>query len=275
MRVQCFGVNMVVLLCVSGAARADISDTFEAYAVGAFPSARWTDVGTLVPGSTAPDPSGAVVDTNGPFGVSRAFQTGQAVSTSQGIVTGISPSAIVSISADVRYDRFDNSTNRNGGGWPLALGFFQWSAGNDPNFSPQVTLYADSTFKNWSLYIQKSADPMDFQFIRLTGALTATNTWYHLSLQVDTVNGIITSQVRLANSSSFLVNNTRTIAGWNTLFAQYNIAGAIDGEYFTNATIGGQATVDNLVLVPGPGAIGLVLMGLVAVGHRRRGARST
>lgn len=274
MRVQRCGVHMVALLCLSDAARADISENFESYAAGAFPSARWTDVGTLVPGSTAPNPSGTVVNTTGPAGATRAFQTSQAVSTSQGIVTNISPSAIVSISADVRYDRFDNSTNRNGGGWPLALGFFQSSAGNDPNFSPQVTLYADSTFKNWSLYIQKSADPMDFQFIRLTGALTATNTWYHMSLQVDTVNGIVTSQVRLASSSSFLVNNTRTIAGWNTSFAQYNIAGAIDGEYFTNATIGGQATVDNLTLVPGPGAIALGVLWLAATVRRERRARS-
>lgn len=261
------GVGSIVVAC---SARADITDAFESYALGSFPSARWTDVGTIVPGSTAPNPSGTVVSTNGPAGTTRAFQTVQAVSQTQGIVTGISPAPVVSISADVRYDRFDNSTNKNGGGWPLALGFFQWSAGNDPNFSPQVTLYSDSTFKNWSLYIQKSADPADFQFIRLTSLITATNTWYHMSLQVDTANGIVTSQVRLASSSTFLVNNTRTIAGWNPAYAQYNLGGAIDGEYFTNATIGGQATVDNIVLVPGPGALGLGLFAVVA-SRRQRG----
>lgn len=270
MRIPMTAAAGVVVVGLQCAARADIADNFESYSLGSFPSSRWTDVGTLVPGSTAPSPSGTIVSTSGPSGTTRAFQTVQAVSQSQGIVTGISPASIVSISADVRYDRFDNSTNKNGGGWPLALGFFQWSAGNDPNFSPQVTLYSDSTFKNWSLYIQKSADPTNFQFIRLTSLITATNTWYHMSLQVDTANGIITSQVRLASSSTFIVNNTRTITGWNSAFAQYNLGGAIDGEYFTNATIGGQATVDNIMLVPAPGVIALGMVGALSVAARRR-----
>ncbi len=258
-------VGVAAGLCAG--ARGAITENFESYATGSFPSARWVDARTLVPGATSPNPSGTVINTTGPQGATKAFQTVRSVGTSQGIVTGIAPTAVVSISANVRYDRFDNSNNQNGGGWPLALGFFQWSQGNDPNFSPQVTLYADSTFKNWSLYIQTSANPLDFQFIRLTSAITATSTWYFMSLQVDTVNGIITSRVKLANSPNFIVNDTRTISGWNSAAAQYNIAGALDGEYGTNATTGGQATVDNITVVPGPGACGL--LGLAFLTRRR------
>lgn len=251
--VCCFGAIAAI---GSSAAKSAITDNFESYAPGSFPSGRWLDARALVPGATSPNPSGTIITTTGPTGTTRAFQTTRSVGTSQGIVTGIGPSPVVSISANVRYDNFDNSNNQNGGGWPMALGFFQWS-GSDPNFSPQVTLYADSTFKNWSLYIQTSANPLDFQFIRLTSAITATNTWFFMSLQVDTNTGEIRSQVRLANSANFIVNDTRTIAGWNPAFAQYNIAGAIDGEYGTNATLGGRATVDNITVVPAPGAVAL------------------
>lgn len=258
------------LACVCGVANGAITENFESYAPGSFPAGKWRDARTLIPGATSPNPSGTVITTTGPTGTTKAFQTTRSVGTSQGIVTGIAPSSVVSISANVRYDNFDNSNNQNGGGWPMALGFFRWS-GSDPNFSPQVTLYADSTFKNWSLYIQTSADPMDFQFIRLTSAITATNTWYFLSLQVDTATGEIRSRVRPANSANFIVNDTRTIAGWNSAFAQYNIAGAIDGEYGTNATLGGRATVDNITVVPGPGAIAL---GACLVIRRRRIGRA-
>ncbi|MGH7242844.1 MAG: hypothetical protein ACREJD_05445 [Phycisphaerales bacterium] len=258
----------VATACLCGGAIASITDNFESYALGSFPSAKWVDARTLVPGATSPDPSGTVISTAGPTGTTRAFQTTRAVGTSQGIVTGIAPSTVVSISANVRYDRFDNSNNKNGGGWPMALGFFQWTSGNDPNFSPQVTLYADSTFKNWSLYIQTSANPADFQFIRLTSALTATSTWYFMSLEIDTATGTVSSKVRLANSVNFIVNDTRTISGWNPAFAQYNIAGALDGEYGTNATTGGQATVDNITVIPVPGVLGFA--GALMLATRRR-----
>jgi len=263
----------LTISCVSAFANAAITDNFESYAAGSFPSGKWFDARTLIPGATSPSPSGTVITTTGHTGTTKAFQTTRSVGTSQGIVTGVKPSSIVSISANVRYDIFDNSNNQNGGGWPMALGFFQWS-GTDPNFSPQVTLYADSTFKNWSLYVQTSADPQDFQFIRLTSAITATNTWYFMSLQIDTNTGEIKSQVRLANSANFIVNDTRTIAGWNPAFAQYNIAGAIDGEYGTNATLGGRATIDNITVVPAPGAIAFALWSTCAVNRRRRCLRS-
>ena len=253
---QMLGVLCVALL--ASRAVGAISENFESYAPGSFPSGRWFDARNLVPGATSPNPSGAIVATTGPSGTTRAFQTSRAVGTSQGIVTGIGPSRVVSISANVRYDNFDNSTNQNGGGWPIALGFFQWN-GIDPNFSPQVTLFADSTFKNWSLYIQASPDPQDFRFVRLTPAITATNTWYFLAVRVDTLTGEIRSQVRLANSASFIVDDVRTIAGWNPAFAQYNVAGALDGEYFTNATQGGRATVDNITVVPGAWTLALAL----------------
>ena len=258
-----------VFVCVCGLARGAITENFESYSNGNFPSTKWFDARTLIPGATSPNPSGSVITTTGPTGTTKAFQTTRSVGTSQGIVTGIAPSSVVSISANVRYDNFDNSNNQNGGGWPMALGFFQWS-GSDPNFSPQVTLYADSTFKNWSLYIQTSANPLDFQFIRLTSATTATNTWFFLSLRVDTATGVIQSQVRQANSSNFIVNDTRTIAGWDPAFAQYNIAGAIDGEYGTNATLGGRATIDNITVVPAPGALAL---GVCVAMRRRRVGR--
>lgn len=262
---------LATCLCgVSASALGAVFDNFESYATGSFPSSRWIDARTLIPGATSPDPSGTIVSTAGPTGTTKAFQTTRAVGTSQGIVTGIAPTPVVSISANVRYDNFDNSNNHNGGGWPMALGFFQW-AGDDPNFSPQVTLYADSTFKNWSLYIQTSPDPADFQFIRLTSAITSLNTWYFLSLKVDTATGTITSQVRLANSATFIVNDTRTISGWNAAFAQYNIAGALDGEYGTNATQGGRATVDNITIVPAPATLVLAITGIGAV--RNRGKR--
>lgn len=261
-------IASVAVACVGFGAAGAITDDFQTYTPGTFPSPKWMDVRTLIPGATSPNPSGTVITTTGPLGTTRAFQTTRAVGTSQGIVAAIAPSSVVSISANVRYDNYDNSNNQNGGGWPMALGFFQWS-GADPNFSPQVTLYADSTFKNWSLYVQTSPNPLDFQFIRLTSAITATNTWYFMSLQIDTATGEIRSQVRLANSASFIVNDTRTIAGWDPVFAQYNIAGAIDGEYGTNATLGGRATVDNITIVPSPGTC-LLVAGLASVARRRR-----
>lgn len=262
---------LVVLLSQAPVAHANILETFETYPVNSVPSGPWMDVRTLVPNPTSPIPSGRVLSTLGPLGLpTHAFQTTRAVGTSQGIVAPISAAPSVSISADIRYDSYDNSTNNNGGGWPLAIGFFQTASGVDPNFSPQVTLFSDSTFRNWSLYVQTSPNPADFQFIRLTNVITTTSIWYSLSLQVDTVSGAVTSRVRLSGSDAYLINDTRLISGWNNSFAQYNFGGAVDGEYFTNATLGGQATVDNIVLVPAPGLMGLAIWTIPACSRRSR-----
>lgn len=262
---------LVVAAIQSPSARAGIAENFEYYSSESVPGGPWVDMRTLVPNSISPNPSGRIISTPGPLGtVTQAYRTTRAVGTSQGIVAPIAAAPTVSISADIRYDFYDNSSNQNGGGWPMAIGFFQTTSGTDPNFSPQVTLYSDSTFRNWSLYVQTSPSPDDFQFIQLTNAVTEVNTWYSMSLQVDTQSGVITSQVRVPGSKAFLVNDTRTINGWNTSFARYNFGGAVDGEYFTNATLGGQATVDNIVLAPSPGVIGLAIPVLVASSRRRR-----
>ena len=267
-----------VVVWAAGVASGRGPDNFESYAFGSFPSANWLDARTLIPVPTTASPSGTIITTTGPAGTTtKAFQTRRAVGTSQGLAAIVEPASVMQIAANVRYDRWDNSTNQNGGGWPLALGFFQRGAGVDPNFGPQVTLFADSTFRKWSLYIQTSFDSSQFQFIQLTTSITPLNTWFFMSLQVNTQTGSVTAQVRRSNLSTFVVNQTLTIPGWNPAFARYDAAGALDGEYFTNATLGGQATVDDLeIIVPGPWPAGPAACagGMVLLRRGRRTRRT-
>lgn len=263
-------VTAVLLGCVGVAsARGAIVEDFESYPVSSFPSPTWLDVRTLIPSPNTPNPSGRVAGTTGPSGgTTRAFRTTRAVGASQGIFARFTPTRHVSIAADVRFDAWDNSTNGNGGGWPMALGFFKATQGADPNFAPQVMVFADSTNRTWALYTQTGESFATAQFFALSSVAPSLNTWYRLSLQLDTQTGLVSASVRISTSANFIANATFVIPNWEPGTARYNVGAALDGEYGTNATLGGQATVDNITLVPAPA--GAALLGAACVAFRRK-----
>lgn len=261
----------LALIAVCLPARAAFIDDFESYTLSTFPSAKWQDFRTLIPGATTPNPSGRIVSTTGPTGAtSKVFRTQRAVGTSQGIYARFAPTRFVSISADVRYEFWDNSTNRNGGGWPMAVGFFNATPGFDPNFAPQTMLFADSTNRTWAIYTQTGQAFSTAQFFSLNST-PVLNTWYRLSLSLDTLTGQVNAQVRLSATSALVTSAAFVIPNWEVAAAAYNVGGALDGEYGTNATLGGQASVDNINLVPVPSsAAALAMLGLLC-SRRRRG----
>ncbi|MBX3388331.1 MAG: hypothetical protein KF691_02620 [Phycisphaeraceae bacterium] len=262
------GLAIVAAPTVSHAA---FVDDFESYVVSAFPSPKWLDARTLIPSPNTPNPSGRIINTLGPGGtLTKAFRTQRSVGTSQGIYARFAPTRHLSISADVRFDFWDNSTNGNGGGWPLALGFFNATPGNDPNFAPQVMIVADSTNKTWTIYTQTGPAFSTAQFIPLSVVAPGLNTWYNLALDVDTETGLVSARVRLSSSAGFIVNTSFFIPNWDSASAQYNVGAALDGEYGTNATLGGQATVDNILLIPSPAALVPMTLGVVALRRRKR-----
>lgn len=258
------GLGLFACAPMAGAA---FVDNFESYTAGTFPSANWLDFRTLIPSPTSQNSSGSVVSLAGPNGATtKAFRTRRAVGTSQGIYARFAPTRFVSISADVRFEAWDNSTNMNGGGWPMALGFFNATPGFDPNFAPQTMIVADSTNKTWAIYTQTGQAFSTAQFWNLN-ATPVLNTWYRLSLNLDTVTGQVSAQVRLSATNALITSAAFAIPNWDPASAAYNVGGALDGEYGTNATLGGQAVVDNINLVPAPGAAVIVLGALCA---RRR-----
>lgn len=268
-------VGLLLGLAAGSSSGATIVDDFESYSVAAFPSPTWLDVRTLIPSPNTPNPSGRIINTLGPNGtLNKAFRTQRSVGTSQGIYAALTPSRFVSISADVRFDFWDNSTNGNGGGWPMALGFFKATPGADPNFAPQVMVVADSTNKTWAVYAQTGESFSTAQFFRISSTAPVLNMWYRLSLDLDTLTGQVTARVRLSTSAAFIANASFTIPNWEPAQAQYNVGAALDGEYGTNATLGGQATVDNITLVPAPSS-GIALLSLAGLARRRRRIRTT
>ncbi len=265
-------LTAILFGCVGSASTLGaIIDDFESYAVAVFPGPRWLDARNLIPSPTTPNPSGRIVSTTGPGGgTTKAFRTLRAVGTSQGIYARFAPTRFLSISADVRFDFWDNSTNGNGGGWPMSLGFFKAMPGADPNFSPQVMIFADSTNKTWALYTQTGESFSTAQFFALSSTAPVLNTWYRLSVNLDTLTGQVAASVRLSTSASFIANASFIIPNWEPATAQYNVGGALDGEYGTNASLGGQATVDNIALIPAPGnTFVLAAIGLAARRRRR------
>jgi len=262
-------VNFCALSLFAGAAVGDIADNFEGYLVGGLPGGNWQDATAFIDEPTHTGDSISVIQTTDAFGnATQAVQINDHIGTSGGLMSRVDHADIQRFEIDVRLDQRGNGSSPN---WMSAVGFFQETDQTDFNWSPQAMVYASPNGR-FRLFVQnndgRGSGSRDFA---LGSASWSLDAWVRISLEADTLNGVFDVQITDIATGIVLTDVSRTYAGWNTEFGQYDLVSANDGEYGGNAgTIGNMSTYDNVNYVPAPGMIGFGSVCAMAATRRRR-----
>ena len=281
-------LSAVAILAATGmaASGATLSDDFEAYAPGSFPSAKWLDAALPFPVAppfvNAAPPSATVVATTDAFGAAtQAMQTADALGVSKGIYAAVPLSSTYSLVADIRTLRFANSDAAfivPASDWSMQLTFAQTGVANF-SVAPQAGLYASSLTHTWRFFlIGANGGPLDDFDL---GVAAALDTWYSVSLDIDAISGNFHSIIRDTLTGSVLVDNTHGYANWQANYAAYDSiiffggeTGAFDPPVPGSTTIAAIAQVDNIniqaVPVPEPTTWALMVAGLAGLCVMRR-----
>lgn len=257
------------LLCGVGVVHADIVDDFESYVPGGLPGGIWEDATSYIDAPTHTGNSVSVIDTTDAFGnATRAVQINDHVGTSGGLISDVGYASTQHFEIDVRLDQRGNGSAPN---WMSAVGFFQDTDQSDFNWSPQAVVYASGNGR-FRLFVQNAdgqgGASRDFG---LSGGVWSMDTWYRVSLEADTVNGIFDVMITDLETGNVIADVTRTYTGWNAAFGQYDLISVNDGEYGNNpGTIGNMSTYDNARYVPAPSALGVLGLGAIAAMRRKR-----
>lgn len=262
------GIGALVLC--AGSAAGDIADNFESYIVGGLPGGGWQDAVHFIDEPTHTGDSISVIQTTDAFGnATQAVQIGDHVGTSGGLMYGVDHTDVQRFEIDVRLDQRGNGSSPN---WMSAVGFFQETDQTDFNWSPQAMVYAAPNGR-FRLFVQnndgRGSGSRDFGLGNT--ATWALDTWVRISLEADTVNGVFGIKISDIASGDVLTDVSRTYAGWNSEFGQYDLVSMNDGEYGSNpGTIGNMASYDNASYVPAPGVMSMVAFGGLCMTRRRR-----
>lgn len=247
--------------------RADVTDDFESYAIGSFPS-QWQDVGfrNLAHGGSSPLPSVTVQSTIGPQGtptqVARTIDSDQG----NGLFVELSASPMYSMSGDFRVDQYQQGATATVSSWAVQIGFVDTTSPDTFATIPQVGPYACAQTGGWrlfSIYQDPSVEGVDIDL----GVPATPGVWYHLDLTLTVATGMFHTRILDALTGTVLTDRTDFLTGWRPEFGAYNGEAIFDGEEFG---ISGTNIVsfDNINVVPGPGS--LALLGLAPIVRRRR-----
>ena len=268
---------MMKFVCAIGAfmllgtsAWADVTDDFESYTIGESPAGIWQDASSFIDSPTNPGPTVSVIGTTDASGnATQAVQIQNGIGTSGGIISHVGHSAVQRFETDLRLDQRGNGSNPN---WIAAAGFFQETEQTDFNWMPQAFVYATKNSNRFRLFVQnadgRGGANRDF-------ALGTNNweldTWYRIGLEVNSETGVFEISIINKETGEVLIESSRTYAGWNSAFGQFDHITINDGEYGANpGTIGNMATIDNVSYVPAPSTLGIAGFGMVIAGRRRR-----
>ncbi|MDF1810079.1 MAG: hypothetical protein P1U42_10325 [Phycisphaerales bacterium] len=258
-----------VSLFVTSGACAGIFDDFEGYSPGGLPGGVWQDAVNFIDSPTHPGDSISVIQTADAFGnQTNAVQIADHVGTSGGMMAAVNPANIQRFEIDVRLDQQGNGSAPN---WMSATGFFQDTDQTDFNWGPQAVVYASGNGR-FRLFVQnndgRGSGSRDFG---MGAGQWSLDTWYRVSLEVDTENGIFDASVTDITSGELLSSTHRTYTGWNSEFGQYDLVSVNDGEYGTSSgTIGNMSSYDNANYVPTPSSIMILGAGALLTNRRRR-----
>lgn len=262
---------IVTVLVFAGSVRADIFDGFESYSVGGQPGGIWEDASAYITNPTSNDPTMSVISTTDAFGnATQAVQiSADNIGTSGGIMGRVGHHSIQRFETDLRLDQAGNGSSPN---WISAAGFVQVTDQSDFNWMPQAFVYANGNSNRFRLYVRnadgQSGASRDFG---LGTESWSYNTWYRVVLEVDTTTGVFSTLITDIESGQIISDVSRTYAGWNEDFGQYDVISINDGEYGSNpGTVGNSATIDNLGYIPSPGSFIVLLSGGAMLGKRRR-----
>src|SRR3990172_4364869 len=157
-------VPSVLVVCpVQSSAASIISDDFESFAPGSFPSPPWLDAGTVAPTQPLPpDPSVTVVSTTDAFGApTRAVSLEAAVSgTPQGIFQAIPTSPTYSLGVDLRIDAFSDGGSEEFQQWAFEAAFLV-NDGTSFNSADQIGIFASSVTNDFRLFAINNGQTTD------------------------------------------------------------------------------------------------------------------
>jgi hypothetical protein len=262
-------IGIVTAVFFSSLAMADISDDFESYSSGTLPGGVWQDAVNFIDEPSHPGNSISVIQTADAFGNNtNAVQIADHVGTSGGMMARVDAAENQRFEIDVRLDQRGNGSTPN---WMSAVGFFQDTDQTDFNWGPQAVVYAAPNGR-WRLFIQNLDGQGSFsRDFGMGNGQWSMDTWYRVSLEVDTANGIFDASVVDVATGQVVSSTNRSFVGWNSEFGQYDLVSVNDGEYGSNpGTVGNMASFDNASYVPTSGTLGMLIVGGLMGTQRRR-----
>ena len=230
-------------------AQIEETEDFESYTIGSFPAPYWNDVRDISIPVTAPNPSATIVETTAWDGsTTKALQFRLGVTTSCGLYRPIDTSQVYHLSADIRIDRWSNSTQAFFTEWAVAVGIFSLRPGWDFNGTPQITFVAQPVAENWVLYaLRADTSPFNYYNLEFDDSQVNLDTWYHVEFTLFDDTGIVHTRVSIKESGAIVHEAMTFIPNWTPeASSNYTYYGFWDGEYNTNASIGNQASIDNI-----------------------------
>lgn len=266
-----FVILALGLLVVTPSFATGISDNFQSYAIGTFPSPTWLDVGSVkAPGQTLP--SATVVSTTDAHGnPTQALAIANYIAPSRGIYANVPVSATYSLAADIRVDQYSLTPDATTSDWAMQLTFAEAGVKNFA-FTPQAGIYASSLTGDWRLFLigGPGADiPL--------GVPATIGTWYHVELDFNALTDTFHSIITDASTGTVLVDQLNTISGLTPADTQYDSIAFFGGETSVNPGRPDLAVVDNVNIsavgtVPEPASLLLLATGLgfLLMLHRRR-----
>ncbi|MFK7759224.1 MAG: MYXO-CTERM sorting domain-containing protein [Phycisphaerales bacterium] len=260
---------IAALMLLGTGAWADVVDDFESYTVGESPAGIWQDASSFIVDPTNPGPTVAVIGTTDASGnATQAVQIQDGLGTSGGILGQVQHTDIQRVEMDLRLDQIGNGSNPN---WIAAAGFAQVTEQDDINSMPQAFVYADKNSNRFRLFVNNGDGGPGFRDFGLGANSWELDTWYRIVIEVDTQAGVFEVSIVNGETGDVLTDITRTYNGWNSDFGQYDLIGVIDGEYGASVgTVANMASIDNVSYVPAPGTLAAGMLGLGALGRRRR-----
>lgn len=265
-------LSVALLACLSASSFSfGISEDFESYALGTFPSPTWSDTGLIQPVGNIPNPSSLIERKTTESGTqTHALNFGDYFGYDSGIYTATGPGRFYSVTADIRVDRFGTQAPPSSASdWPVAAGFNQFDANETPSGWISIQVYASTLTKDWRVY---GYDGVNSIFDIALGASPDIGVWDRVSFSFDNQTGTIATNIQNLRTGATTVNRTDVLAGWASptldTLAFFN---GQDSNGDPNA-ISGLANVDNINanVVPEPASMAALGIGLAAILRRRR-----
>jgi hypothetical protein len=247
-----FVVLALGLLLVTPAFATGISDNFESYALGTFPSPPWSDVGD---GQIQTLPSAFVVATTDAFGnPTQALALRDEVAPSRGIYAPVNISSAYSLTADVRVDRYSDHPDFPQSDWAMELGFVQ--LGGDFAGAISSGIYASSLTGDWRIFVVGQNTSFDIDL----GQAADIGTWYTVHFDFDATTLTYHSVIIDTLTGNTLVDRFDNVAGLTDDDVKYDSIAFFGGEVSDNTTVADLAVVDNINITATPEPTTLLLL---------------